>query len=508
MRLLKAFYIPVQLRTGPRVVIGVLIALVVALVLSRPLQLQLWNDEVFSLRYFQRVPFLQTATDYSESNNVVLFNLIQNAWIRLLGNPANRELLQAPWMLRIPPLLYAITASLVLFFGILRRYGTAIALLGLTVLLTSVAYYNYALQGRAYGLLITMGVLQFFGFLDYLERGGARRLWIQPVWAFMLFYAHPGGLYLGVSWILATAICFSGDLRRSSLMRQRALYSCGAWICGLFLAGLLYLPIADKILHNPWVVMQAPSLAGFFRDTFVSVIRQLIGGQWWLVALLAVAVAATRFLRDAPFERRLLIYCCTIILGAYLMPLLRLDAVAQRTFTMLIPYVAIGTVAAAAGVLKSLPERRWKLTLVPLFTLALAIQAPFELQRRDHRIARSIREGTELFGIENSYYLDRFNPQTIVEKAAAVQRRTGLPVYTAIAYRQEMPHYLEANGMDWNEYRTPAQQAALPDSALIITSMLPEFRRRFGLGLEYTVLDSSGGFYELLRVRRRGNTAP
>jgi hypothetical protein len=504
MRFLSWLNKPLQPRLHWRIVFMALLCALLLLFFRKPLMLELWNDELYSFLFFQRVPMLQTVTDYHETNNHVLYNLIQNLWIRITGNSELSWYLERPWLLRVPTFIYSLVSCVTLGSGLLRRYGPGIAVLGLTLLLTSIPYFNFAMQGRAYGLLIMVGTLQLFGFLSYQERGGARRLWVQAVWAFMLFYAHPAGLYLGIGWILATLICFSRNLQRPDMSRQRAYYACGAWICGLMLAGFAYLPIMQQILHNPWVGTKTVTLRSFITDTFVSVLRQLVSGHLWLLVLALIGILITRILRHATAERRILMYCLAICFGCYLMPLLRLDAAPQRTFVMLIPYIVTGLTIAIAAIVKG-----WKgIAVVRLAPLVLAVisavQFPFDVRKRDRIIEQGIRDGVELSSIGNAYYLHAFNPLEIVRKAQLAHKSSGLPVYAAIAYRQEMPHYLEISGLPWMEYRSPEQRAAVPEKALIITSMLPEFRRRYAADLDYRIVDSSGGFYELLEVRWRG----
>lgn len=503
MKFLNWLENPVSPKPAFRALIAALLAAGITIFLRTPLQLQLWNDELYSLLYFQRVPPLRTLTDYHETNNHVLFNFIQNGWIRILGSPPVRELLAAPWQLRLLPLCYAIVTALTLFFGLLRRYGPGIAAFGLCLLLCSIPYYNFALQARAYGMLIMLGTLQLFSFIGYLERGGWRRLWSGAIWAFMLFYAHPAGLYLIVGWVVAALLSFSSDLRRNDGYRQRAYYAIGAWMCGLVLAGIAYLPVMTAILHNPWVGTRKVSAGSFFHDTVLSVLRQLAGGQLGIYLLLGALVLGSGLLRAAPGERRLLAFCVGVVAGTYLMPLLRLDEAPQRTFTMLIPYLCAGAAIALAGARRSFPGIPALALLAPLLTVLLVGLFPRQLHQRNRNIELAIRSGQELGSIEAGYYLYRFNPLEAVLEAKRQAQAQHRNVYAAIAYRQELPHYLEAFGMPWLEYRSPAQRARLPDRAIIISSMLPEFHRRYDSSLHIRTLNPGGGFYEVLQVERK-----
>src|SRR5688572_25141171 len=67
----------------------------------------LWFDEVLTVRLFVLVPPGETVTYLPLPNNHILFNLINNLWLRAVGVGEFGEIADHPLLLRWLPIAYA-----------------------------------------------------------------------------------------------------------------------------------------------------------------------------------------------------------------------------------------------------------------------------------------------------------------------------------------------------------------------------------------------------------------
>lgn len=179
-----------------RVLLPVLICIAVVAAYWQPLHLDLWNDEVYSLIHFQQVPLLTTITDYHETNNHIFFNLVMNIYLRIIGSPTTLTVFEHPEIVRIVPLAFTLVTYVVMYRWISRMSGVWAGLLACALLTATLPYYNFALQYRAYSMVIMLATAYLYLLWLYLRNARMRYLWSLTACAAAIFYAHPGGLYL------------------------------------------------------------------------------------------------------------------------------------------------------------------------------------------------------------------------------------------------------------------------------------------------------------------------
>src|SRR6185369_4059270 len=72
------------------------------------LSFDLWNDEIYTLKHFTFVSALQIVTDYHVPNNHIFFNLINHAYLQLIGEQTVHTLMDHSWVLRIISFTYSL----------------------------------------------------------------------------------------------------------------------------------------------------------------------------------------------------------------------------------------------------------------------------------------------------------------------------------------------------------------------------------------------------------------
>ena len=191
------------------------------------------TDEIATYDFFIRHGLLAVSSFYPIPNNHplsslmgwVFFNLHPNSW----------------FVLRLPVVLTATVATIVLFVGLLRFGSFWISLSSLVIFSWMQTSLYYAAVGRGYWLLIAWASLMFFAVLKLSEPTGTRQ---RPAWALLLMsgilgcYTMPPFVY-----VVASASSYLGI----GFLRRRAWAELGQLIIinlGIVLGALiLYLPV-------------------------------------------------------------------------------------------------------------------------------------------------------------------------------------------------------------------------------------------------------------------------
>ena len=130
------------------------LTLVSLMVLSPRLFIDLWNDEIYTLKFFTLQPWDVTLWDYHVPNNHVFFNVLNHLVLSVLDVDSLKQLFLNPWITRLVPFISAIGTVWVLYkLGELIK-DKLLGFLSGMVLLTTLAYVNFALQVRGYGLSV------------------------------------------------------------------------------------------------------------------------------------------------------------------------------------------------------------------------------------------------------------------------------------------------------------------------------------------------------------------
>jgi hypothetical protein len=154
------------------------------------------DDEPFTLFWAQK-PMGDIWEMSRQGNNPPLFYLIEHVWIQLWG--------WAPGSLRLPSLLCASLAAMLLFVSGNRHFGLYGALVASLLFTLSTEHVYYAHEVRMYALLSLLTVLAIDRYLSLVQEP---QRWQQYVWLgawnVLLLYTH----FLGIWVLLAQVACW------------------------------------------------------------------------------------------------------------------------------------------------------------------------------------------------------------------------------------------------------------------------------------------------------------
>ena len=152
--------------------------------LGKYINLDFWYDELITLQYFVFVPVQKIVTDYSVPNNHIFFNILNHLFMGVLGVANLPALMDHPFWIRSLMAFYTAVTLIYLYRIGVRFYNRTVAVAAVIILLTTLPFYNFAVQVRGYSLsmaLATMLSLSTPGALRLRPAGKTRSCcWRRP----------------------------------------------------------------------------------------------------------------------------------------------------------------------------------------------------------------------------------------------------------------------------------------------------------------------------------------
>ncbi len=293
----------------------------------------LWNDEIYTLRNFVFKGLPGVLWDYHVPNNHILSNVFHWLWIHLTGVTDLGQLLDEAWRIRIWPGLLAI-ATIYMVYDLGRRaihsLGGAIAVV---VLLTTLAFGNFALQVRGYSLSMLLITGLVYGSFRVLSARATDRVSIAALAlsVFGLLYTIPSNLYV----IAAAGIMLAVLLGKSN--KKTVLIAFAAMGGGALAAVALYLPMLDQVTGNEYIAA-GRSFRKEHLDLLKTTLEHFLN---WRFLLLPLLVFGWRSTRKGDLLRQQLALLAGIFLVPFAFSLVRGDTPPLRTYTVLIPVFAL-----------------------------------------------------------------------------------------------------------------------------------------------------------------------
>ena len=312
----------------------------------------LWYDEIVTVTYFVRTPFLTVVSTYGLANNHVLNSVLMNVTGTLFGTDV--------WMLRLPAILFGIAGVWAFWFLATQIWPRPPALLGTLLFAVSYHHVYYSQNARGYSAFMFFTLLATGFLLRMLERGktALRRDEIGYSLALAL------GLY---SVLLTTFVVAAHASVLLALRRWRAL----AWLAaGVAVAVVLYGPMGVPLIAyyrtNPGDTGY-PLLSMEFARAMAPVASVLLAAGALLLPIV------WRLARRQPVAAALLL---TPALFNVLMPLVRGQGVYPRSFLYLLCLGYLLLVEALDWAMSRRPRLAWACTAI-VIAVSLAKLAPY-----------------------------------------------------------------------------------------------------------------------------------
>jgi len=419
------------------------------------INLDFWNDEIYTLKHFTFVPLEAIVTDYHVPNNHVLFNLINSIYLKVFGVGTIYTLMDTPYVLRVIPLIYAFLTLFITYKIGRKFFNRQVGLMGCIALMTTLAYYNFSLQIRGYGLsTLLLGCIVYYS-LSYLRSSKKRLVLIIIVLSALLFYTIPSNIY-GIACVMFIVglYGFMDAFRKMKREGQnfvrvgKHLWLIIAMSVGVLIALLLYSPVFEDVFLNKYVVGGSPFNFAKLDRYFSHVVPSMLSGR--LLFLICGLILLFLIIRQRKVERNLvnLIVLCFMPL---LFPFFRGGEAPLRVFIILAPYYALLFAVGVSRTLNVIIKRNcfyeFGVLLLMLFYSLFTFYN--EMSKAQAHLKKDIVEGQRSQDLDHQYYSYYYQPLEAVKKFKA-QYNKNIPVVidgcephgvTAYLDKFSIPHY-------------------------------------------------------------------
>jgi hypothetical protein len=398
-------------------------------ILASKLNLDLWEDEIYTLTVFAANGPSKIVTEYS-ANNHMLYSLV--LWPICYAG-------ESTFVLRLPSLVFA-AGTLGLIFRLAHRFGGLPTALSATATLGLDQWYLiYAIQLRGYSLSMMLAALlanlalagppaTSWLRLAAIALAGAAFLYVMPTNA--LFFLPLAAI--GVAWAAIKEARVDPTERR---IKSRIAFEFACWLAAATLAACCYLPIYRQVLEqarpnaeSTWSAAWRPAMhffAAASHDAYWLAPFWLAGVFCWLRR-----VGRRPSLDDVALPSLV----AGVTLGAFVLTGIGRISPFVRNYLPLLPLLAIGAGWSMAELLEAVRRRfsEWLPAaasgVVGFLTVMAVLLAGVVSYPR--RLAAACRDGLPQDGYFN-YYAADYRPSAV---AAALAEATRHDASYAIVY--------------------------------------------------------------------------
>jgi hypothetical protein len=385
----------------------------------------LWWDEITSLIYYSLQPFRETVNHLESTNNHIFFNLVINAFTRLIGERDFYVLMERVAVLRGLQLAFAAVAVYFTYRIGSKFLSPGAGLAAAIVLVTTVPFLNFMEQLRGYSLSMMLVVVILHQVWSYEERGRTRHLAAILVAVFCLVYTVLSNAYFVLALgVVQALISLRPGARRKSL---RILLTLA--LAGVFLA-LAYAPVWDDFrqVHARMLGLPPPYRTFVLQERLPGVLSGFVSFRYALPVLFlaGAALLARRSRSEVARFTQLLV----LLLLPFGVSFLRNEQPYDRTFVHLVPIFALAMGEALAALACSWPRlaRRPLVAAILLYVYCVATLA-YAHQAIQGRLRADLTTGRRDQDILYNYYQSAvFTPEADTRRFAARMAGARRPV--------------------------------------------------------------------------------
>lgn len=367
----------------------------------------LWNDEIYSLRFFVFKGLSVVLTDYHVPNNHIFANVLHWLWVQLPGCGDMGALLDDAWRLRLlPGLLSAVTAGL-LWQAASKNWGRHAGGIAVLLLLSGITFGNFAFQVRGYALSMLAGSGLLYGALNLFQKKhiSFHVSVLVALSTAVLLYTIPSNLYFVLS---VGAMALLTCNWREPIGRAAALWFGGAMVAGALIAIAWYVPVLDRIFNNEYVAgsgafrgehfgNMATTLEHFFSWCWMLLLLLLPG--WWFAV------------QEAGLRRRQAILLAGVFFLPFLFSALRGDNPPLRAFLVQLPaFVLLLTLGWISATDKIGMKSLWQRVAMVLPAIYCLLCYPYAVYKTRQTLEQGLDKLVRYQDLNYNYYQYLYAP--------------------------------------------------------------------------------------------------
>ncbi|MFT7611990.1 MAG: hypothetical protein ACI9J3_000939 [Parvicellaceae bacterium] len=476
--------------------------------------LDFWNDEIYTLKHFTFVPIQNTLTDYHVPNNHILFNLINNLYLKLINVESLHELMDAPYKLRIVPLVYSFLTVVFVYKIALKNFNRFIGLCACAILITTVPYFNFALQIRGYGISTLLLVLIVYFCTSYLKSGKNFYLILITLASALTIYAIPSNVYpilcILMIYSVYSIISIIKKVNSKNQFKIRLILIEShfrvliAILLGILFCLAFYWPIFTDVFMNEYVISGPSFVFSKLEFYFSHIIQGMTSGRW-LLALLSLVGLIFAFKKQITL-RSLIILMVVICIAPIILIYVRGDKAPLRVLVVLAPFFSMLFAVGIYSCWKILFKRKYifDYVLIGIVSVYSLFTFNYEIAQIDALLLADIKEEKRSQNLYHQYYSANYQPLKDLTYFNEVYDRT-LPVLIHGGEAHGVPNYLNKFNIPFSHkyYQSNALDSLLLeyDSIYIITNHPYSFETM--IEYETVLLSKNFSYHNALLLRKK-----
>lgn len=376
------------------------------------LNLDFWNDEIYTLKHFVFAPITTTLSDYHVPNNHIFFNLINNIYLKIIGVENLYDLMGNPFLIRLLPFFYsAVTLFYVYIFG-KKFFNPTVGFLSVTILLSSISFFNFGLQLRGYSLSMMLLTMLAFYSINYLNKKNNRDAGFMIILSCLAFYTVPVNIYP----ILGGFLFFftKGLLLKFKRLKIKSLdyFKISTFlIIGLFIGFIFYLPMFRQVFFNEYVISQKLFNLEVFEKLLPDVWRFFLGKKIGINILLGIGILSAFFMKKSYLRKDANVMLWIVFFAPFFISFVRGEYIPDRALSMLIPIFSLLVGIGIYSAIQVIPKNQ-KFSFI--LTIPIVIYCFYifdkDVKRVDAWLSEALQISHRAQNLENNYYLSYFRP--------------------------------------------------------------------------------------------------
>jgi hypothetical protein len=445
------------------------------------INVQIWQDELYTLDKFVLVPVSTTITDYHTTNNHIVFNLICSLYLKVIGIHQLEILLEHPRIIRIIPYIFAIL-SIWAFYRCARTIQTQpYAIISTGIFTSFLQLYTFGTQIRGYSLDILLSIfLLHFIFLFYHDQ---RKKWLYLIvlTGFLLLVNLPSTIYYFISLII---LIFIFRKRISARIAYRLLLA----LCTAFLFFAVFFALkSSQLVENSMLFDHRNSIFDLIKHPFAVIYRFI---DWRFI--LIFPIIAVFFNRSLLRRTKISILLTGLFALPFVLFLLHNLPIILRIWLILIPAFCLWFADWWMPVFED--RKRLILPFVLMLQLCLAFSLVFLRPESLADNAKSIAS-TDL---RWQYQLFNYNPRDVAQKAREIKKEAAVRVCLDEHWLYGMLYYLK------DEELLPTDSIHLYKGNIFLISQYADDLKRMSIPLSSVIdsgKDNSSYFYKWYLIK-------
>ena len=465
-----------------------------------------WNDELYTLDKFTFVSITQTLSDYHVPNNHILFNFINNIYLKAIGVDSLNNLLETPWKLRIIPLLYSFITLVFTYKIGVKFFSKNVGIIAASVLVTTVPFFNYSLQIRGYGLSTLFLTIIIYLCLSEVKTKSIKKLGLIAICTSLLFYTIPSNIYylvclLFILGILALIQAFKNKNIKLLFTSNfsKIMYTV---LIGIGIALLLFTPVFNQVFNNEYVSIRGVPFEFWKLDFYFShVFEGGFSGKSFFIATSIGALILINFFKKEcrPY---FLIFAALVILPFFI-PYFRGDDPPIRVFVVSMPifslFLALSVVLCFTFLIK---EKKYHKGITLGIIAYCFLIFGFEVAKIKKQTLQDIETSDRSHSLYRQFHTFRYQPLTDMEKLSEVYRKSPLPVKIVGCEVFGIPYFLKKHNIPFT--KKPDDLGSFlsqQDSCYLVTSK-PNSFKDFS-NYDFEIISKKLTYHTVVKVTKR-----